>query len=383
MIAARQIAFGKAAGKKEEQPAYWGLCFTAEEAGSTVAMSTSATNPPAVTLETSFDGDVWEPFTVGETVITLPSVGDKVYFRAGEGGNLRFAFAINSFSPIKYNFFVLTGRISASGSINSLLNGLEETVSLNTYAFASLFVRCSSLTTAPELPATTLAKHCYRSMFNGCTSLAQAPELPATTLDTSCYASMFNGCTSLAQAPGLPATTSAAHCYSNMFKDCTSLAQAPELPATTLADYCYTNMFNGCTSLAQAPELPATTLAVHCYDYMFNGCTSLAQAPELPATTLAINCYSNMFKGCTSLAQAPELPATTLATRCYFNMFKDCINIDCIDCSFEAFDAGTSDWLSNVSPIGTFICPTALGTNETIQRGASYCPEGWTVINKD
>ena len=253
MIAARQIAFGKAAGKKEEPPAYWGLCFTAEEAGATVAMSTSATNPPAVTLETSFDGDVWEPFTVGETVITLPSVGDKVYFRAGEGGNLRFAFANNSFSPIKYNFFVLTGRISASGSINSLLNGLEETVSLNTYAFASLFVRCSSLTTAPELPATTLTRYCYSSMFSGC--------------------------------------------------------------------------------------------------------TSLAQAPELPATTLATNCYNSMFKGC--------------------------INIDCIDCSFEAFGVGTSDWLNNVSPIGTFICPTALGTNETIQRGISYCPEGWTVINVD
>ena len=279
MIAARQIAFGKAAGKKEEPPAYWGLCFTAEEAGSTVAMSTSATNPPAVTLETSFDGDVWEPFTVGETVITLPSVGDKVYFRAGEGGNLRFAFANNSFSPIKYNFFVLTGRISASGSINSLLNGLEETVSLNTYAFAFLFVRCSSLTTAPELPATTLAKYCYGSMFSVCTSLAQAPELPATTLATYCYRSMFNGC------------------------------------------------------------------------------TSLAQAPELPATTLATSCYSDMFNGC--------------------------INIDCIDCSFEAFGDSTSDWLSNVSPIGTFICPTALGTNETIQRGASCCPEGWTVINKD
>ena len=305
MIAARQIAFGKAAGKKEEPPAYWGLCFTAEEAGSTVAMSTSATNPPAVTLETSFDGDVWEPFTVGETVITLPSVGDKVYFRAGEGGNLRFAFVINPSRPIKYNFFVLTGRISASGSINSLLNGLEETVSLNTYAFAYLFRRCSSLTTAPELPATTLAANCYRFMFSGC------------------------------------------------------------------------------TSLAQAPEFPATKLATNCYNYMFSGCTSLSQAPELPATKLATDCYRSMFSGCTSLAQAPELPATTLATNCYRSMFNGCINIDCIDCSFEAFGDGITDWLNNVSPIGTFVCPTALGTNETIQRGASYCPEGWTVINKD
>ena len=248
MIAARQIAFGKAAGKKEEPPAYWGLCFTAEEAGSTVAMRAFG-SAPAVTLETSFDGEIWEPFTVGETTITLPNVGDKVYFRAGEGGNTAMAS-----SPRAYNkFSIITGRISASGNIMSLLNR--------------------------DVPDSIMPRYCFASLFNGCTSLAQAPELPATTLAT----------------------------------------------------YCYANMFRGCASLAQAPELPATTLATKCYGYMFDGCR----------------------------------------------------NIDCIKCSFEAFGDGTSDWLSNVSPIGTFICPTALGTNETIQRGASYCPEGWTVINED
>ena len=31
-------------------------------------------------------------------------------------------------------------------------------------------------------------------MFEGCTSLTTAPELPATSLADSCYSSMFNGC---------------------------------------------------------------------------------------------------------------------------------------------------------------------------------------------
>ena len=301
MIAARQIAFGKAAGKKEEPPAYWGLCFTAEKAGSTIKMN-KVGSAPSVTLETSFDCEIWEPFTVGETTITLPNVGDKVYFRAGEGGNAAMASSINDYN----NFSIITGRIAASGNIMSLLNG--------------------------DSPDSIIATYCYYGMFYGCTSLAQAPELPATTLATRCYA----------------------------------------------------NMFRGCTSLAQAPELPATTLATYCYYDMFRDCTSLAQAPELPATTLAARCYANMFRDCTSLAQAPELPATTLATHCYANMFRDCINIDCIKCSFKAFASnGTDNWLSGVSSTGTFICPTALGTNETIQRGISYCPEGWTVINKD
>ena len=34
-------------------------------------------------------------------------------------------------------------------------------------------------------------------MFNSCSSLTQAPELPATTLANFCYYNMFSNCTSL------------------------------------------------------------------------------------------------------------------------------------------------------------------------------------------
>jgi len=60
-----------------------------------------------------------------------------------------------------------------------------------------MFQGCTSLTTAPTLPATTLAEGCYDSMFSGCTSLVTAPTLPATTLVESCYSGMFNGCSNL------------------------------------------------------------------------------------------------------------------------------------------------------------------------------------------
>ena len=190
MIAARQIAFGRAAGKKEEQTAYWGLCFTAEEAGSTVAMQAVGRGAPAVTLETSFDGEIWEPFSVGETTITLPNVGDKVYFRAGEGGNTAMASSNRDYNK----FSIITGRISASGNIMSLLNGDAPDSIMASFCYCSMFRDCTSLAQAPELPATTLDKSCYANMFSGCTSLAQAPELPATTLVTACYANMFNGC---------------------------------------------------------------------------------------------------------------------------------------------------------------------------------------------
>ena len=58
-----------------------------------------------------------------------------------------------------------------------------------------MFERCTSLQTAPDLPATTLAEWCYCGMFAGCTSLQTAPDLPATTLANYCYSYMFDGCT--------------------------------------------------------------------------------------------------------------------------------------------------------------------------------------------
>ena len=155
----------------------------------------------------------------------------------------------------------------------------------------------------------TMANFCYSNMFYGCTSLTKAPDLPATTLTIDCYSSMFYGCTSLTKAPDIPATTLTDHCYQKMFQNCTSLTQAPDLPATTLATYCYQYMFSGCTSLTQAPDLPATTLANNCYQYMFSGCAKIKlsstqtgeytvayRIPSSGTGTTAPSALSNMFK---------------------------------------------------------------------------------------
>ena len=143
-----------------------------------------------------------------------------------------------------------------------------------------------------------------------------------------CY--LFKDCAVLTSAPDLPATTLADYCYKNMFYDCTSLTAAPELKATTLAENCYNSMFYGCTSLTAAPELKATTLAYGCYNNMFAGCTSLTAAPELKATTLAENCYFCMFYGCKKLSTVTMLaPSDQIMSK-----------VDC--CYYWLYDAGTS-----------------------------------------
>ena len=227
---------------------------------------------------------------------------------------------------------VVNGTIQCSGNIETLLDfemvAQGEHPSMMDNCFANLFYDCSTLTTAPSLPATRLASRCYESMFAYCLSLINAPSLPATTLADECYASMFYSCSSLTTAPSLPAMTMSPSCYNAMFSSCTSLTTAPSLPATTLASYCYAGMFAWCRLLTTAPSLPATTLADGCYNLMFFN-SELTTAPSLPATTLADSCYFRMFEGC-KLATPPSLPATTLADNCYASMFSGCTRLNSI-----------------------------------------------------
>ena len=249
------------------------------------------------TLEYSTDTTTWNTWDGTE----ISSAGSKLYLRGT--GNTKI-------TGDSYNYrFVFTGtdalKIVCEGNIENLLD--YKTVSagghptMTGYCYTSMFNGCTSLTTAPALPATTLAGGCYMGMFSDCASLTTAPALPATTLADNCYNGMFYGCTSLTTAPALPATTLAGGCYIGMFQGCTSLTTIPSLPATTLAEDCYFDMFRGCTSLTTAPALPATTLAMGCYSYMFGDCASLTTAPALPATTLADNCYNGMFFNCASI----------------------------------------------------------------------------------
>ena len=104
----------------------------------------------------------------------------------------------------------------------------------------------------------------------------------------ACFMWLFDGCKVLTSAPDLPGTTLAEDCYYFMFRECTSLKVAPALPATELANDCYCGMFYGCTSLETAPELPATNLPSNCYNAMFYGCSKLMSFTLLvPATSIS------------------------------------------------------------------------------------------------
>ena len=80
-------------------------------------------------------------------------------------------------------------------------------------SYQEMFKSCTGLTDASNLilPASTVAQGCY-DMFNGCTNLTTAPVLPATTLANKCYYQMFAGCRNLNYIKCLATDISATDC---------------------------------------------------------------------------------------------------------------------------------------------------------------------------
>ena len=213
------------------EPEY--LCFTST-GDSTVAMTQNGTPSASYNkvIQYKLNYGQWQTWDL--SAVTLHD-GDKMYLKSDDTIPMVESHNI-------YKYFAMTGSIAASGNIMSLLNFSD---TLQSYAFLRLFRNCTSLTTAPELPATTLSTECYRQMFQRCTSLTQAPALPATTLETYCYDSMFNSCTSLTTAPELPATTLATGCYKQMFSGCSNLNYVKALFTDISTEGCLNSWLNG------------------------------------------------------------------------------------------------------------------------------------------
>ena len=315
------------------------LTFTAKE-HQTLRMTKAVE-----TVEYSVNNGEWttlgtKNISFGGELGTLQLRGNNLYGTSG--------------STIKFGN---TTSVSCKGDIRTLLNYKKyNTVDTSNAKFTGLFSNCTSLVTAPSLPATKLAELCYATMFSGCTSLVSAPELPALTLSKQCYDSMFFGCSALTSAPTLLATTLATMCYIDMFHGCRNLVDVQIiLPAKTMAYWCYTGMFYACYSLNTAPKLPATTLAEGCYMQMFEECTNLVTAPTLPATTLTKDCYLQMFLGCKKLSSLTMLATNASASNCL------------------------SNWVKNVASTGTFTKAKAM---KSLPNGINGIPSGWTVVSK-
>lgn len=213
-------------GIKKQESGYWGLCFTAEEANSSIKLYKSVGTPPAALFSISYDGQIWQDYTEGD-VIALTNVGDKVYFAARENttntkicGNAR-----------QVRKFTTTGLLAASGNIMSLfVNDEAQWQNVQIKGTIRQLFNDATITTAPELPAMDLSSAdigVYNGLFLNCSTLRIGPSiLPETHSYANCYGGMFNGCSSLIKAPEIMLTENTSNgCLAAMFYGCTSLTE--------------------------------------------------------------------------------------------------------------------------------------------------------------
>ena len=302
------------------------MYFEAQEANSTVAMTSTLTTAP--NLEYSTDGETWQEWqhTTADSVhtfdtITLTAIGDRVYLR-GDNPNGLGTLPEGAEEP-QFSHFVMSGKIAASGNIMSLLDKDAEMTEIPAFGFMMLFGDITgknpntSLTSAAAMPTvTSIGDYGCAFIYAGCTSLTSAAAMPTVTSigDYGCNGMYVND-TSLTAAAAMPALIDIGNegCYT-MYGGCTSLTSAAAMPAVTnIGTYGCSAMYQGCTSLTTAAAMPAVTnIGDNGCGGMYQGCTSLTTAAAMPAVT-NIGTYGcrAMYQDCTSLTTAAAMPAVT------------------------------------------------------------------------
>jgi len=218
------------------------------------------------------------------------------------------------------------------------------------------------------LPASTAA-NCYMEMFSGCTSLHSAPDLPATVLEDKCYLRMFYNCTGLTSIP-------------------TFSSKVTMSGTSSRRRYCF-QMFQGCTGITRLDGSlfeETTELKANCFEDMFANCTGLTSvsAGFLPSTRLAAHCYRGMFQN-TRFPSAPDLLATKLVTECYRYMFNGCTQLTYIKClATENIGNGyTTNWVGGSVPNNEKCRFVRASSSVSWPQGANGVLNKWTFENAE
>ena len=150
---------------------------------------------------------------------------DWVTVRAGQTIRWKWKPQFNSsdYDKHKIGYFLSTGRFNAKGYVSSMLYG-EECLEKNGdsynwwYVYTQLFKGNTGLTSAADVVLPTYTWNGYFiSMFEGCTSLISAPVIPATGLRGDEYNAMFSGCTNLNAITYLSSRANSTHNYNWLY----------------------------------------------------------------------------------------------------------------------------------------------------------------------
>lgn len=156
------------------------------------------------------------------------------------------------------------------------------------------------------------------------------------------------------------------------------------LKATELAPYCYNMLLYGCNWNTRLPkELPAPTLVSNCYRYFTNG-GPYTEIPIIKAETTATYSLNGTFASSDKIKSADlSFIKTITGGSALLVTFKDCKSLSFIKIGWTSWNTSlSSNWVSNVSPTGTFVIPDNAEFDPESIRGVNGIPEGWDVYTE-
>ena len=113
-------------------------------------------------------------------------------------------------------------------------------------------------------------------MFSNCTALTSAPNLPATTLVDKCYYYMFFGCTKLKEVTMLATDVNATDCLSAWLEDAGTYATSRTLKVNGKDEYdkIKATIYGGSSNLPDIWKASTTTSGATILDKDGNNITS-------------------------------------------------------------------------------------------------------------
>ena len=296
------------------------LKFTAQEA-STIAL-VKVGNTVDVSLVTSLNGAPWQAYTTGNTISL--NEGDELRMRAATVNNNLASNANN------YHNFVMTGKVAASGDLQSLFDStLHNRVAAN---MRFLFQNCTSLVVPPYSSATTWTGE-NDGLYKG-SGIVRAMKMTALYCNRSSFYEWYKNCTALVDASPMDCTqvqpqlpTGLHSTFSGMCYGCTAMISPPKITIdnnTAQMYYCFTSAFRGCTALVDASDIKLVNCVYggSAFRSMFEGCSSLVVPPifgNLARTSTYGYEFRSCFDSCTSLVTAPTIDLDADAQYCFWN----------------------------------------------------------------
>ncbi len=143
-------------------------------------------------------GDSWTDYNAVADINL--DAGKEICFK---GLRANYKNIKNDGSPSNKPVFTADKKVFVSGNIMSLLveDDYSESTAMPEDAFNGAFyqVQLDNDPSDPLVLPSTVNARCYKNMFRG-TLLTTAPDLPATTVADACYASIFRECPNLTSA---------------------------------------------------------------------------------------------------------------------------------------------------------------------------------------